>query len=85
MASEQPWFARQWLAQWKSAAVELEKVRLAELRKLSDAEALAASEALLSMPMGPLPEERRTWSGLVEQQRLFMLLRSLLDGRGGRD
>ena len=73
MAS-QPAFAQQWLQQWKSAATALANVRLKELRGLSDAEALLASEALLSLP-ARIPDERWASSGLVEQQRLFMRLK----------
>jgi hypothetical protein len=69
MAS-QPEFAQQWLQQWQSAAVELPLIHAKELRSLSDAEALSASDALLMLP-GQVPAERWTSSGLVEQQRLF--------------
>jgi hypothetical protein len=63
---------RRWLAQWRRAAVELDRVRTRELAALTPAEALAASEALLALVVpGVVGEHRRTMSGLVAQQRLF--------------
>jgi hypothetical protein len=73
MASQPP-FAHQWLEQWKSAATELAIVHQKELRSLSDADALLASDALLSLP-GTVSAERWASSGLTEQQRLFARLR----------
>ena len=63
---------RRWVEQWRRAAVALEEQRRAELRAMSDRDALAASEALLSMALViPLKPERITDSGLVQQQSLF--------------
>ena len=64
---------RRWLEQWRSAGAELEEVRKRELRELSESEALAASENLLSLAFStPLvPRERWITSGLVEQQALL--------------
>ena len=63
---------RSWLAQWRAAAVALERQRIDELRALSTERALAASEALLSLAE---PDrvfgDRRSFSGLVGQQALF--------------
>ncbi|HEY2030553.1 MAG TPA: hypothetical protein VGH20_15240 [Myxococcales bacterium] len=70
MAERQPHFAQQWLRQWQNAAVELEKIRRDELRALSDADALLAIDALLSLPAA-VPDDRWKTSGLVEQQRRF--------------
>ncbi len=60
---------RTWMRQWRSAAVELERVRLEELRDLDlgrVAMALedACLEAVRRNPPGPT-------SGLLEQQRLL--------------
>lgn len=64
--------AASWMRQWKAAGPALREVRLRELRGLSDEEALAAADELLSMAcLEPLPEERLVWSGLVEQQALL--------------
>jgi hypothetical protein len=69
MASE---MELRWMEQWRRAAVALEEQRRAELQAMSDQDALAASEALLSMAQViPLKSERITDSGLVQQQALF--------------
>ncbi len=60
------------MRQWKAAGPALEELRRRELFGLTDAEALSASETLLSMAAaGRLPAHRRESSGLVEQQALF--------------
>ena len=62
-----------WLRQWQAAGPELEAMRDRELRELSDEDALAAAESLLSMAAAvPLPEARLTSSGLVAQQQAFL-------------
>ncbi len=63
---------RQWAEQWREAAKALEEQRRRELRSLTAARALAASDALLGLasPAQASPG-RRTHSGLVEQQRLL--------------
>jgi hypothetical protein len=70
---EKPSFAAAWYAQRRAAAAALATVHDDELRALSDAEATRRADALLSIPIpaSALPEQRRTSSGLVEQQRLF--------------
>ena len=61
-----------WMAQWRAAGPALANVHHRELRALSDADALRATEALLSLAADtPLPPERRRYSGLVEQQALL--------------
>ncbi len=55
--------------QWRNAAVALEAVRRDELRGLTDEDALAAADALLSI-VALVPDDERP-TGLVEQQRLF--------------
>lgn len=57
------------VAQWRRAGPALAQVRRDELRRLTDAEALAAAEELLDL-MWLLPPSTDA-SGLVEQQRLF--------------
>jgi hypothetical protein len=74
-----PTFAKAWLAQWNSAATDLAAVHANELRQLDFAHARAASEALLVLvDPSRLPPGRRMYSGLVEQQRLFMAHRGKL-------
>ena len=61
---------REWLQQWRRAAVALEKVRADELAQLRAADALGASETLLALGASmPLPSSRVTWSGLIDLQR----------------
>jgi hypothetical protein len=63
---------REWLRQWTDAGRALAAERRKELLRLSDARALAASEALLALVTTvTLSPGRRRWSGLVEQQSLF--------------
>ncbi|MCB0322910.1 MAG: hypothetical protein KDD69_05030 [Bdellovibrionales bacterium] len=62
-----------WVAAWQRAGKELEKIRLAELAGIETSQALQAftgpfTDRALALP--PRPS-----SGLVEQQRLFRLLR----------
>ena len=60
------------MAQWRSAAVALAEQHAKELHELTDAEALAASDALLALALAiPVSADRLTSSGLVHQQRLF--------------
>jgi hypothetical protein len=62
---------RRWIEQWNAAREALRVQRARELAALSDADALAAAEALLTVAASvDLPPDRRT-SGLVEQQALF--------------
>jgi hypothetical protein len=63
---------RQWMAQWRKAGEALTAVRARELAALTPADALAAANTLLSLAaVTPLPERRRTWSGLIDFQRLL--------------
>lgn len=65
---------QRWARQWSEAAGALEEQRRSELRALTPNRALAASDALLSVvPPSDLSADRRSHSGLVEQQRLFQL------------
>jgi hypothetical protein len=61
--------ARAYVKGWAETGRLLEEQRWAELSRLSEEEALAASDALIRAALTvPLPESRRTWSGLVELQ-----------------
>jgi hypothetical protein len=63
---------RRWMEQWRAAAPALDEQRRRELRSLTSDAALAAADALLSVvPPGEIGPDRRTQSGLVEQQRLL--------------
>ena len=54
---------REWLQQWRRAAVALEEVRADELAQLRAADALGASETLLALGASmPLPSSRVTGS-----------------------
>lgn len=63
------------VAQWRQAGPLLEKVRREELRRLTDADALAAAEELLDL-VRLLPPPAAGESGLVEQQRVFARART---------
>ena len=62
-----PPYAGEWMAQWRSAADELAKIRITELRELTDEQALERSISLV--PVKPFP--LRPASGLVELQRIL--------------
>jgi hypothetical protein len=61
-----------WMKQWRSASVALAEQRKRELRGLSAQQALAASDALLSLAhLLAVHPSRVADSGLVRQQALF--------------
>ncbi len=63
---------RRWIAQWQAARGALRAQRAAELAALSDDEALAAADALLTVAaIVDLATASRVSSGLVQQQALF--------------
>lgn len=63
---------QEWLRQWKDAGIALAAHRREELMRLSDGDALAASEAVLALAAKVrLSPRRLASSGLVEQQTLF--------------
>ncbi|MFI5301498.1 MAG: hypothetical protein ACHREM_25705 [Polyangiales bacterium] len=65
-----------WLRQRDAGAKALAEIETNELATLSDTEALAMTEALLSaVPWQQMSVARRETSGLVEQQRLFAAMR----------
>jgi len=68
---------QQWMAQWRWAAVELERVKRAELARLTDEQALRAADDLLALARTAyIDPHRRSYSGLIEQQRLFQKQRN---------
>ena len=65
---------KRWAETWERAGRELDAIRRRDLQSMTDDDARRAIADLFSMTMPPcLP--LRTTSGLVEQQRLFALLR----------
>lgn len=64
---------RQWVANWKAAAEALDRVKVEELRGLTEEESGRMFEELAFDPDTIwISPERHDASGLVEQQRLFM-------------
>ena len=63
---------RQSIANWKVVSEEMDKMRTERLRALTEEQ---AAEQFNDMDCDPAliwtPEHRRTWSGLVEQQKYF--------------
>ena len=60
---------RTWMAQWRSAAVALERVRVDELRGADLGRIAAGLEDACAASAGE--RARRATSGMVEQQRLL--------------
>ena len=72
MPEQLPSNAQKWMAQWRSAAVELPKIRDRELRSMTDMQIIANAIAL--EPGRPYP--LRPESGMVVMQQWFQRLRS---------
>jgi hypothetical protein len=67
----------EWMRQWRGAAQALAEEHRVRLAALTKEEALAASEAVLSLAGSvPLSAARRTTSGFVQQQALFQQART---------
>jgi hypothetical protein len=63
---------RAYVKRWAETGRLLEEIRWRELRALDDAVALKASSDLIDAALRvPLPQRRRLWSGLIDQQDLF--------------
>jgi hypothetical protein len=63
---------RRWMAQWRAAAVALADQRARELAEMTDAAALVAAEAVLSLAaIASLHVDRLESSGLVELEALL--------------
>jgi hypothetical protein len=67
-----PDFAPQWLAQRRLGYARLEELKLEELRQMTESDAAR----IFAMLDPPRPYALRPSSGLVEQQRWFMLART---------
>lgn len=66
---------RTWVERWGAAGTALDEQRRRELRDMTPGQALAASDALLSIGATAYrPPAREATSGLVEQQALFQKL-----------
>ena len=67
---EQLALGKKWVETWKLAAEDLERIKRKEIRELDTYKtiALLCYDADFSKP----PYAPKPWSGLVEQQRLFM-------------
>lgn len=70
-----------WMSQWRSAAVELEKMRVMELRELSEQDSADLFNRC-DIPQCDywISPERSQASGLVEQQKFFMRSREHASG-----
>jgi hypothetical protein len=64
---------RLWVETWKRAGPELERIRRQELRALRTIDAVTALDGWTQFVRENSPPA--SYSGLVEQQRLFSLLR----------
>jgi hypothetical protein len=67
---EQIALGKRWVETWRLAAIELERIKRKETRELDNYKAislLCGSADYTKPPYAPKP-----WSGLIEQQRLFM-------------
>ncbi len=65
-----PELATAWMAQWRRAGTELDRIRDEELKSLDDQQTMVASSVLYGDPT-------HEYSGLIEQQRWFMRQRIL--------
>jgi hypothetical protein len=71
-----PPYAREWMRQRDAGATAIDAIEQAELRDLDPARAMELADALLSAtPIDAIAPSRRTTSGFVEQQRLFLRAR----------
>lgn len=70
---EQLALGKRWVAAWKSAGVELERIRREELRSLDTYRTI--EKLCYSRAPGQPPQPPRPTSGLVEMQRWFMKAR----------
>ncbi len=68
MTPEQIAFAKRWIELWRLEGTELVRIRRKKLRNMDTYEALCRFWKSQDFT---LPEPK-PWSGLVEQQRLFM-------------
>jgi hypothetical protein len=64
----------EWIATWRRAGPELERIRRDEIRRSDTAVAVALLEDVTAAALRMNPP--KSWSGLVEQQAVFMRGRS---------
>jgi len=63
---------RQYLENWKVVSSEIDRLKSIELQALSEEDSAEQFNGLdCDLSLYWIPEERRTSSGLVEQQRIF--------------
>jgi len=72
MTPEELALTKRWVDTWKLAGPELERIREEELRNENTIRAFEAFEGMAFLATRDFPPEPN--SGLVEQQRWFMLL-----------
>ena len=61
-----------WMAQWRAAGDALQQLKLAELAQLGEDQARQMTGYLLELAAGvPISPQRWSYSGLIDQQRLF--------------
>lgn len=76
---------RRWVETWKRAGPELERIKMEELQAITEEE---SAEMFCGLDIPPefdwMPPEDFTSSGLVEQQRLFMLWHDRASRPSGR-
>lgn len=66
---------QRWAAQWAETGNLLDDMRARELRALTDREALAIADELLSLAVPDWPPAPPSSSGLVDFQRLLRRMR----------
>jgi hypothetical protein len=75
--AETPEEQKQWMKQWRNAAIALRQVKREELRAMTDEDAVRAFNSLDLPPHDfPRAPDRMDGSGLVEQQRIFQKARA---------
>ena len=65
----------QWIRAWRSAAIELPKIRAAELRAMTDEDVVEAALMLEPFETAPL----RPSSGMIELQKWFAMNKMAID------
>jgi hypothetical protein len=74
MSREMP--LEQWVRQWRTAEIELQKLKMRELQPMTEEQQLDWIDAAMAVAEGmPIDSSRWNDRGLVEQQRWFIKLR----------
>lgn len=64
---------KRWLEQWAEARFALRELKIAELAAMTEEEAHRATLSVLALgALAPLSPARISYSGLVEQQSIFL-------------